>query len=104
MRNLLIAFLLAIFSFQGAIAATGDEVAFVAQLESRHASTGAEFVGHVDDDAEGLTVSSTIEELSDYVVLDLSLSEARYPVAAQRMASVSFLSIKLPIIIPPPRG
>ena len=104
MRNLLIAFLLAIFSFQGAIVASGDNVVSASQLESRHASTSIEFVDHVDAAADGLKVSSTIEELSDYIILDLSISQARYPVTAQLLTHVSFLSINLPTIKPPPRG
>lgn len=104
MRNLLIVFLLLIFSFQGATVAIGEEVAVDSQVEKQHASTVIKLVDHVDDDTDDLKVSSTIEELSDYVVFDLSIAQARHPVTAQLLAGVPFLSITLPTLKPPPCG
>ncbi|MFS0758014.1 hypothetical protein ABC383_25450 [Noviherbaspirillum sp. 1P10PC] len=103
MKNLLIVFLLLIFSFQGATVAIGKEVAVALQLENQQASTVMKFVD-VDNDTDGLKVSSTIEELSDYIVFDSSIAQALHSVTAQRMASVPFLSIILPTLKPPPCG
>jgi hypothetical protein len=103
MKNLLIVFLLLIFSFQGATVAIGKEVAVASQLENQHASTVIKSVD-VDDVADDLKVSSTIEELSDYIVFDSSIAQAPHSVTTQLLASVPFLSITPPTLKPPPCG
>lgn len=108
MRTVFIAFLLSIFVFQGAIVASGNDGASALQLESRHTAAGIEFVVlcevDVEDETDGLQVSSVMEELSDYVILDPFISSTRYPVTVQLISSASFFSINVPPIKPPPRG
>jgi hypothetical protein len=104
MRNLLIAFLLFIFSLQGAVAAIGDEIAATGQADCGYARVLDSASLDADDGADEATVSSTIEELSDYVPLDLPVSQARYPVPLPPLPHAAFRSIDLPTIKPPPRG
>ena len=104
MRNLLIAFLLFIFSLQGAVAAIGDEVVATGQADSGYALVLDTAPQDADDDAEEAAVSSTIEELSDYVPLDIAVSQGRYPVPPPPFPHAGFRSIDLPTIKPPPRG
>ena len=104
MRNLLIAFLLFIFSLQGAVAAIGDEILISVQADGGYTRVLDSALQDADDDAGEATVSSTIEELSDYVPLDIAVSHARYPVPPPPFPHAGFRSIDLPTIKPPPRG
>lgn len=102
MKNLLFAFLLAIFSFQGAFAAVGEDLVVAVSAEHSQVSLA---IGSPDDGVDhGLEVACDVEELSDYLPADLSIPQTIYPVPTRHLPCVAFLSIKLPTIEPPPRG
>jgi hypothetical protein len=103
MKNLLIAFLLAIFSVQGTVAAVGGDIAVPLQGQEKSASLTGLWSGAVDD-AEGLKVSPTLEELSDYVVFALPASKGRYQTTVPASPPVFLPSTDLPRIKPPPRN
>lgn len=113
MRHLLIAFLLAIFSVQGAVVAVGEDLVAAVKAERRHAalmlaapdalatpgSPGS--TGSISADEPS---GSMIEELSDYLPPDLIIPQPVYPAPARPLPHVTFLSIDLPRIEPPPRA
>lgn len=100
MKNLLIALLLVIFSFQGATVAIGGDGAGVAYAQQ------AAVV--IDDaasaEADELNVSAAIEELSDYLPADLAFAQGLYPAPTRPEPAVRFLSVLLPATEPPPRA
>lgn len=104
MKNLVIAFLLAIFSAQGAVAAMGSDIVAPLQDHDKHGCSTGFWSGSAVDDAEGLKVSPTIEELSDYVAFALPVSKVQHQVVVPASLPVLLLSTDLPRIKPPPRN
>lgn len=102
MKNLLIALLLVIFSFQGATVAIGGDGAGVAYAQQ--AAAVIDDVADADADTDELNVSAAIEELSDYLPADLAFAQGLYPAPTRPEPTVLFLSVLLPAAEPPPRA
>jgi hypothetical protein len=100
MKNLLIAFLLAVFCFQGAFVAIGEDRAHAAGAQPAVLDVASEPGEEAPDPAS----SAAIEELSDYLPTVTPLAHAEYPVPARRLPGERFLSIHLPTVKPPPRA
>lgn len=103
MKKLLILFLLFIFSVQGTVAAMGDDVVLSLQDQENACFIGYSPSG-VADDADGLEVSSNIEELSDYVALHFPVSKPPHLVVLATTPAVSHFSTVLPRLKRPPRS
>jgi hypothetical protein len=107
-RNLLFAFLLAIFLLQGTVAALGIDASLFPQQ-----SNGVVQVSAAQDDSEnavdveiadGATVSSTIEELSDYAIPGQPNPTTLTRSTRSANSPLFFLSIVPLTAKPPPRA
>jgi hypothetical protein len=110
MKRLVIVLLLAIFSVQGLAAAAGISITNVSQAIT-HAGDmpgqdGAYFsaASATGSDSDDLNLFSIAEELSDYVVRDLTLPNLRHQLPSMPAAAFIPASITLPRILPPPRS
>ena len=103
MKILLVALLLAIFSFQAGVVAVSDHVS-AAGAQHTLADAGAHTTDSIDVDEDESKRSSAIEELSDYLPAGLTFPRASFTTPLSRPAAVCLLSVDLPQIKPPPRG
>jgi hypothetical protein len=105
-RNLFFAFLLAIFLLQGTVATLGID----ASLFPQQSSGVVQLSGPQDDSenaveiADGSTVSSTIEELSDYAIPGQPNPTALTRSTRSANSPLFFLSIVPLTAKPPPRA
>ena len=104
MKNLLVAFLLAIVSLQAAFAAVGDFATVTAKLEQAYSPSTPNLTEEAERDTDALKASAAIEELSDYVLAALAIPRAVVIPTPTDPTSLTFASIHLPGIKPPPRG
>jgi hypothetical protein len=105
MKNLLIAFLLAIFSLQAAAVAVGEMLPPAAKVEHHHAAAAADLAQQLDAVADEVEVSSpAIEALSDYLPAELSIPKYVFNAPYCPVGDAVVRSIHLPKIQPPPRG
>lgn len=104
MKNLLIAFLLAIFSVQGIVVAMGDDISGHVQVPATNPVADLPSSCCDGNEAELQQVFVTIEELSDYVPFDLPVSNGPNQVVESSSLPVFLLSTDLPRIKPPPRA
>lgn len=104
MKNFLVAFLVFVFSVQGAVAAFGVDIPASPLAHAKHILMPA-MVDATDasNDAERPHVSPAHEELSDYVAFNLKEHIARDAAFMPRPPLVFPISIDLPRIKPPPR-
>lgn len=114
MKKLLVILLLFIFSAQGAVVALGGGLvtagqpfgvtgmAQVVQLEQLVQMEQAASTEHSDID--DLQVSSSIEEMSDYVALDPASKQPPDRASTPPTMAPVLSSIDLPRALPPPRG
>ena len=106
MKNLLIAFLLAVVSLQAAAVAVSDYGIAKVKLEQVYAFAANDLAddSETDDDADALKASAAIEELSDYLPAVLPIRRATVTPFPSHPAELVLTSIHLPGIKPPPRG
>lgn len=109
MKKVLVILLLFIFSAQGAVVASGGGFAIAGDWlgMEKSLSTMSSVNADPDDasnDLDDLQVSSSIEEMSDYVPPDMALKQPREPVLSPPAIALLPSSIDLPRALPPPRG
>ncbi|MEC4717982.1 hypothetical protein RY831_02355 [Noviherbaspirillum sp. CPCC 100848] len=113
MKKVLVILLLFIFSAQGTVVAVGGglvmsvdrsgvmEMAYMEHME--HIAHAAPSIAG-DADFDDLKVSSSIEEMSDYVALDPAAKQPRDHASNPPTIAPVLSSIDLPRALPPPRG
>lgn len=108
MKKLLVILLLFIFSAQGAVVALGGGlvtagqpfgVTGMVQLVQMEQAASTEH-----SDIDDLQVSSSIEEMSDYVALDPASKQPPDRASTPPTMAPVLSSIDLPRALPPPRG
>lgn len=104
MKNLLIAFLLAIVSLQAAAVAVSDYGIAKVKLEQVYAVAANDLADDTEVDPDALKASAAIEELSDYLPAVLPVTRATATPFPSHPAELVLTSIHLPGIKPPPRG
>lgn len=111
MKRLVIVLLLAIFSAQGLGAAAGIGILnaskTIAHAEKIHVQDDISLsvaFSAIGSDIDDLNLFSIAEELSDYVVRDLTLPDLRHQLPSMPAAAFIPASITLPRILPPPRS
>jgi hypothetical protein len=111
MKRLVIVLLLAIFSVQGMVAAAGIGILnasqAIAQTEKIHVHEDTSLFAvsvAISSDGDDLNQFSIAEELSDYVIHDLTLPNLRHQLPSMPAAAFIPASIILPRILPPPRS
>ncbi len=104
MKSLLIALLLAIFSFEAAFVVSGEHMAAANRLEILQAAAAASAPDQRDLHAAGLNLTNAVDELSDYLPAELSIARAPFIAPLAPLPAKIFLSIVLPTITPPPRA
>ncbi|WP_151636222.1 hypothetical protein [Noviherbaspirillum aerium] len=108
MKKVLVILLLFIFSAQGAVVASGGGCAVAGDwlgMEQTLSTMSSDNVGPdvALNDLDDLQVSSSIEEMSDYVPPDMALKQPREPVLSPPVIALVLSSIDLPRALPPPR-
>jgi hypothetical protein len=104
MKNLLIAFLLAIVSLQAAAVAVSDYGIAKVKLEQVYAFAANDLADDAETDEDALKASAAIEELSDYLPAVLPIPRATVTPFPSHPAELVLTSIHLPGTKPPPRG
>lgn len=111
MKRLVIVLLLAVFSVQGLSAAAGigilnasQAIAYADKSPVQDDSPLSAVSAEIGSDIDDLNLFSIAEELSDYVVRDLTLPNLRHQLPSMPAAAFIPASITLPRILPPPRS
>ena len=104
MKILLIALLLAIFSFESAFVVSGEHLAAANKLEFIQAAASSDATDQLELHDAGLNLSNAVDELSDYLPAELSIARASFITPPAPVSAKIFLSIVLPTVKPPPRA
>lgn len=110
MKKVLVILLLFIFSAQGTVVAVGGGLVMSVDRSGVMEMAYMEHIAHAapsvagDADFDDLKVSSSIEEMSDYVALDPAAKQPRDHASNPPTIAPVLSSIDLPRALPPPRG
>ena len=103
MKNLLLVFLVVIFSLQTAFAAAGDRVAASGEVV-QVTFLEADGADPADTDTDPLKVSAALEELSDYLPPDFTMPRNTSAAIAMRAAEARPQLVIPLLLTPPPRA
>lgn len=104
MKKVLVILLLFIFFVQGAVVALGGGLVLSRDGSGMTGMTQAVSSPADHPDADHLKVSSSIEEMSDYVAWEPALKQPRDRASNPPTIASVLSSIDLPQALPPPRG